>query len=202
MAPVALAFAVLDASAPASDLGLVLAARMLPMLGFMLIGGVVADRLSRRLVLVTANLGSGPTQGAMALLLLTGHYAAWPIAGLGFLNGVLGAFTSPALRGLLPELVAKDGLQRANALLGTVKNSTKVFGPTLSGMLVVAAGGGTAIVLDALSSLLAAMFLARLPPRAASLPRSDSTSPETCGKAGTPSGAPPGSGPSPWRFAP
>ncbi|MEU3964612.1 MFS transporter [Streptomyces buecherae] len=164
MAPVALAFAVLDASAQAGDLGLVLAARMLPMLGFMLIGGVIADRLSRRLVLVTANLGSALTQGAIAVLLLTGHYAAWPIACLGFLNGVLGAFASPALRGLLPELVAKDGLQAANALLGTIKNGTKVFGPALSGVLVVAAGGGMAIVLDALSYLLAAVFLARLPP--------------------------------------
>ncbi|WP_308118010.1 MFS transporter [Streptomyces buecherae] len=163
MAPVALAFAVLDASAQAGDLGLVLAARMLPLLGFMLIGGVVADRFSRRLVLVTANLGSALTQGAIAVLLLTGHYAAWAIAGLGFLNGVLGAFTFPALRGLLPELVSKDGLQRANALLGTVKNGTKVFGPALSGVLVVTAGGGMAIVLDALSYLLAAMFLARLP---------------------------------------
>ncbi|MET9648334.1 MFS transporter [Streptomyces syringium] len=163
MAPVALAFAVLDISAHTSDLGLVLAARMLPMLGFMLIGGVLADGLSRRLVLVTANLSSALTQGAIAVLLLTGHYAAWPIAGLAFLNGVLGAFTSPALRGLLPELVAKDGLQRANALLSTVKNGTKVFGPALSGLLVVAAGGGVAIVLDALSYLLAAVFLARLP---------------------------------------
>ncbi|MFE7589277.1 MFS transporter [Kitasatospora sp. NPDC057512] len=163
MAPVALAFAVLDASAQAGDLGLVLAARMLPMLGFMLIGGVVADRLPRRLVLVSANLGSALTQGAIAALLLTGHYSPWPIAALGFLNGVLGAFTSPALRGLLPELVARDGLQRANALLGMVKNGTKVFGPTISGVLVVAAGGGAAIALDALSYLLAAAFLARLP---------------------------------------
>ncbi|MEU3568593.1 MFS transporter [Kitasatospora sp. NPDC036755] len=163
MAPVALAFAVLDASEQAGDLGLVLAARMLPMLGFMLIGGVVADRLPRRLVLVSANLGSALTQGAIAALLLTGHYSPWPIAALGFLNGVLGAFTSPALRGLLPELVAKDGLQRANALLGMVKNGTKVFGPTISGVLVVAAGGGAAIALDALSYLFAAAFLARLP---------------------------------------
>ncbi|MFF5719226.1 MFS transporter [Streptomyces buecherae] len=164
MAPGALALAVLDASAQAGDLGLVPAARILPMLGSMLIGGVVADRLPRRLILVTANLGSALTQGAIAVLLLTGHYAAWPIAGLGLLNGVLGAFTSPALRGLLPELVAKGGLQATNALLGTVKNGIKVFGPALSGVLVVAADGGMAIVLDALTYLLAAVFLARPPP--------------------------------------
>lgn len=163
MAPVALAFAVLDASARVGDLGLVLAARMLPMLGFLLIGGVVADRLPRGLVLVTAHLGAALTQGVTAVLLLTGHYSPWSLAALGLLNGVLGAFASPALRGLVPELVAKRELQRANALLGTVRNGTKVFGPVLAGVLVVAVGGGVAIAVDALGYLLAAVFLARIP---------------------------------------
>ncbi|MEU6171731.1 MFS transporter [Streptantibioticus parmotrematis] len=163
MAPVALAFAVLGASGRAGDLGVVLAARTLPLLGFMLIGGAVADRLPRRLVLVTANLGSALTQGAVAALLLSGRYALGPVAALSFFNGLLGAFTSPALRGLLPELVPRDRLRRANALLGSVKNGTKVLGPSVSGVLVVAAGGGTAIALDAVSFLLAAVCLTRLP---------------------------------------
>ncbi|MFT2016528.1 MFS transporter [Streptomyces sp. 796.1] len=170
MAPVALAFAVLDASAQVGDLGLVLAARMLPMLGFLLVGGVVADLLPRGLVLVTAHLGAALTQGASAVLLLTGHYSPWSLAALGLLNGALGAFTSPALRGLVPELVAKGELQRANALLGTVRNGTKVFGPALSGVLVVAVGGGVAIAIDALGYLLAAAFLARIPAPAGRAP--------------------------------
>ncbi|PWI42228.1 MFS transporter [Streptomyces sp. ICBB 8177] len=163
MAPVALAFAVLGASGRAGDLGLVLAARTLPLLGFMLVGGAVADRLPRRLVLVAANLGSALTQGTVAALLLTGRYAPAPVAALSFLNGLLGAFTSPALRGLLPELVARGRLRRANALLGSVKNGTKVLGPSVCGVLVAAAGGGTAIALDAVSFLLAAVCLTRLP---------------------------------------
>jgi MFS family permease len=167
MAPVALAFAVLDASHHAGDLGVVLAARMLPLLGFLLIGGAVADRLPRRVVLLVSNLGAALTQGAVATLLLSGHYSLGAVATLEFLNGVLSAFTTPALRGLLPELVDTGQLQRANALLGTVRNGSKVFGPSLSGVLVVATGGGVAIALDALSYLLAAVCLARLPSEAA-----------------------------------
>ncbi|WP_236653285.1 MFS transporter [Streptacidiphilus melanogenes] len=163
MAPVALAFAVLDASGHAGDLGIVLAARMLPLLGFLLIGGAVADRLPRRAVLVVSNLGAALTQGAVAALLLTGHYTLGTIAGLELLGGLLSAFTTPALRGLVPELVPPDQIQRANALLGTVRNGSRVLGPSVSGVLVVATGGGAAIALDALSYLLAAGCLWRLP---------------------------------------
>ncbi|WP_329566829.1 MFS transporter [Kitasatospora sp. NBC_01266] len=162
MAPVALAFAVLDASGRSGDLGLVLAARMVPMLAFLLVGGATADRLPRRTVLLAANLGSALTQGAVAVLLLTGHYALLAVAGLELLNGVLAAFTTPALRGVVPQLVAKDQLQRANALLGSTRNATKILGPSVSGVLVVAVGSGPAIACDALSYLLAAGCLARL----------------------------------------
>lgn len=163
MAPVALAFAVLDASGRAEDLGMVLAARMVPLLALLLVGGATADRFSRRTVLVAGNLGSGLTQGMVAALLLCGHYCLLAIAALEFLNGLLAAFTMPALRGLVPELVARGDLQRANSLVASVTNGTKVFGPSICGVLVVAAGGGSAIACDALSYLIAAACLARLP---------------------------------------
>ncbi|MFE0631793.1 MFS transporter [Streptomyces sp. NPDC058864] len=162
MAPVALAFAVLDASAGLGDLGVVLTAYMVPLLLFLLVGGATADRLPRRAVLVTANLGSAVTQGAVAALLLTGRYALWPVAALGFLNGVLAAFTTPALRGIVPELVARDRIRQANALLGSVRNATKILGPSLSGVLAAAVGGGPAIAFDALTYLIAAGCLTRL----------------------------------------
>src|SRR5262245_25825690 len=68
MAPVALAFAVLDVSDSASALGLVLASNSLPLVFFMLVGGVVADRLPRVLILRVGNLVLAGTQGAVALL--------------------------------------------------------------------------------------------------------------------------------------
>jgi MFS family permease len=162
MAPVALAFAVLDASGSAGDLGIILTAYMVPLLVFLLVGGATADRFPRRTVLVAANLGSALTQGGVAALLLTGRYALLPVAALGLLNGVLAAFTAPALRGIVPQLVARDRIRKANALLGSVRNATKILGPSLSGVLVVAVGGGPAIAFDALTYLLAAVCLARL----------------------------------------
>ncbi|GAA2136440.1 MFS transporter [Kitasatospora kazusensis] len=171
LAPVALAFAVLDASRSPGDLGIILAARMVPLLAFLLVGGATADRFSRRTVLVYANLGSALTQGGVAALLLTGHYSLLLVASLEVLSGVLAAFTTPALRGVVPQLVGKAQLRQANALLGSTSNATKVLGPSLSGILVVAAGSGPAIAFDALTYLLAAGCLARL-----SLPAGATTS--------------------------
>lgn len=163
MAPVALAFAVLKASGDkATDLGIVLTAHMIPLLVFLVIGGATADRFARRTVLLWSNLGSGLTQGAVAVLLLGGWYSLPLVAGLELANGVLAAFTSPALRGVVPELVEPEEIQRANALLATMRNATKIFGPSLSGVLVVAAGGGPAIAFDAATYLFAAGCLGRL----------------------------------------
>ncbi|MGW3248556.1 MFS transporter [Streptomyces sp. NPDC001070] len=124
--------------------------------------GGAADRLPRRAVLVAANLGSAVTQGSVAALLLTGRYALWPVAALGFANGILAAFTTPALRGIVPELVPGDRSRQANALLGSVRNATKILGPSLSDVLAAAVGGGPAIAFDALTYLLAAGCLTRL----------------------------------------
>ncbi|MFJ6216829.1 MFS transporter [Streptomyces sp. NPDC092296] len=177
MAPVALAFAVLDASGSTSDLGVILVAHMVPLLAFLLVGGATADRFPRRTVLVAANLGSGLTQGGVAALLLTGHYSLPLVAALSLLNGVLDAFTTPALRGVVPELVDKSQLRQANSLLGSTRNATKIFGPSLSGLLVVSVGSGPAIAFDALTFLLAAGCLARLSlTGSAPAPRATSTS--------------------------
>lgn len=163
MTPVALALAVLNASGQPTDLGVVLACQIVPRLALLLVGGAVGDRFSRRGVLVTSNLGAGLTQGAMATLLLTDHYKLLFVAALAAANGALEAFTSPALRGMVPELVASHDLQRANSLLAATQNGTSILGPTVAGLLVASVGGGWAIALDALSFVAAAGFFARLP---------------------------------------
>lgn len=162
MAPVALALAVLDTSARPADLGIVLAAQVIPQLVLTVVGGAVADRFSRRGVLVAANLGAGLTQGAVAVVLLTGRYSLPLVSGLELANGVLEAFASPALRGIVPELVAPRDVQRANSLLSAAGNAARVFGPAAAGVTAAAYGGGWAIALDALSFAAAAGFFARL----------------------------------------
>jgi len=162
MAPVALAFAVLDSTDRTGDLGVILAAHVIPLLGFLLVGGAVADRFPRRAVLVAANLGSALTQGAVAVVLLTGHYNLALIATLEFGNGALNAFTTPALRGIVPDLVPKPQLQHANSILGATRSATTILGPIAAGLLVTGFGGGWAIAVDAISFLVAAGFLSRL----------------------------------------
>ncbi|MGZ0150496.1 MFS transporter [Kribbella sp. WER1] len=162
MAPVALAFAVLDASGDPSQLGIVLTARMVPMLCFVLIGGAVADRIPRRTVLVAAHAGGAVAQGAVAVLLVTHHYHLLLISLLGAVNGVLDAFTSPALRGMVPDLVPREQLRQANSLLSSIRNATKIVGPAVAGVLVATVGGGPTIAVDAVSYLLAAILLSRL----------------------------------------
>jgi MFS family permease len=163
MAPVALAFAVLDASRRPGDLGVVMACRLLPGLALMLLGGAVADRFSRRGILVLTSLGGALTQATVAAVLLTGHYRLAVVAAVEVVSGILDAFTYPALRGVVPDLVDAGALQRANALLGSVRNATKIIGPAAAGLVVTGAGGGWAIAVDAATYLVAAALLVGLP---------------------------------------
>jgi MFS family permease len=162
MSPVALAFAVLGASEGNSkDLALVLAAQTVPILALPL-GGAVADRFPRATVLVFAHLGAAAGQGALAILLITGHYQLGAVMVLAALNGLAISFTSPALRGILPQLVEKSALQRANSAQATARNITRIIGPTAGGVLVVSVGGGWAIGIDAITYLGAAVCMTRL----------------------------------------
>jgi MFS family permease len=163
MTATALSLAVLQASGRAGDLGIVLAANLVPTLVLLLVGGAVADRMSRRTLLISANLASGALMATLAALLLSHRYSLAYVALLSFGTGVVGAFTSPALRGIVPELVERDGLQRANALLATSQNSARILGPVLASILVSTVGGGWALAVDALSFWLAALAFTRIP---------------------------------------
>jgi MFS family permease len=163
MTTVALALAVLQASGRAADLGVVLAASMIPTLVLLLVGGAVADRVRRRTVLIVTNLATAAVTAAMATVLVTDHYDLVVIASLALVSGAVSAFTQPALRGIVPELVPRRDLQRANALLASSQNTARILGPMAASVLVAAAGGGWALAVDAASSLLAAAAFTRIP---------------------------------------
>lgn len=162
MAPVALTFAVLDLAHSASALGIVLAARSIPMVVFILVGGVLADRLSRSLVLQVSHLTAALTQGTVAVLLLSGHAQLWMIVILEGLNGIVSAFTFPAMQGVVPLVVPRSHIQQANAMLGFSRNGLAILGPTIGALLVVTAGSGWAIAADALTYVVAAFCMSRL----------------------------------------
>lgn len=163
MTTVALSLAVLQASGRATDLGVVLAANMVPHLVLLVVGGTVADRMSRRTVLILANLVSGALMAGMAALLIADAYSLPGIALLAFGNGAVAAFTSPALRGIVPELVSRRDLQRANAVLASSRNTVRILGPVIASLLVATAGGGWALAADALTFWLAALAFTRIP---------------------------------------
>jgi MFS family permease len=165
-ANVALAFAVLELTGSKADLGYVLAARSLPMVVFLLAGGIWADRLPRHHVMVGSNVVSGLSQGAAAALLLSGHARVWHLAVLAALNGTGSAFFFPASVGVIPQTVPRSMLQSANAVLGLGLNSSYMGGAALGGLVVAATSPGVGIACDAASFLLAALFIGamRLPP--------------------------------------
>lgn len=162
MASVALPVAVLLASGHLRDLSYVAAASSIPALLFLLVGGAVADRFPRTFVLVVAHLGAAVTQGIVAAILLTDSYHLGALVAMAALNGTFLAFTSPALRGILPQLVDRAALQRANSARATSRNIAKVVGPTIAAVLTAAVGGGWAIAFDAVSFVIAAVCMTRL----------------------------------------
>jgi MFS family permease len=169
MAVVALAFAVLEVGGSASAVGLVMAAAIAPMVASVLVGGVVADRVSRRSVMVVADVARIASQGAMAGLLIAGAAEVWMLAGLAGVTGAASGFFNPASTGLLPEVVEPDELQPANALRATAVSASEIGGPLVAGLLVATAGAGWAIGADALTFAASAACLVRLrvPARAA-----------------------------------
>jgi MFS family permease len=160
MTGVSLAFAVLEVSDQPSALGVVLAASSVPMVLFMLWGGVIADRLPRALVLRAGQVALAVLQGAMALLVLTDTAEIWMMVVIEALAGLSTALVFPAYAGLVPQLVPRDVLQQANALNAVLRNGYRVLGPALGGVLVVTVGPGWALAFDAVTWLVASLLLA------------------------------------------
>jgi len=160
MAPVALAFAVLNTlHGSATDLGIVLAARQIPTVLFLLFGGVVSDRLPRHRVMVMSNVASGSSQAVAAALLLTGRASLWELAALAAINGSSSAFFFPASTGIVPQTVPVPMLQQANATLRLSMNATNIIGAAIGGLIVAAASPGWAVAADAASYGLAAVAI-------------------------------------------
>lgn len=161
MAAIALAFAVLQIG-NAADLGYVLLAREIPLVIFLLLGGVWADRVSRKALLVIGDVAMGSAQALTALLFLTHHATVWRIALLQMVFGVAGAFIRPASTGLIAQAVSHAHLQEANALLDLSRSTLRIVGPALGGLIVVAANPGWALAADATSFFVSAAFYVQL----------------------------------------
>jgi hypothetical protein len=151
MSAVAVTFAVLGNGGSATDVGYVIAARILPQVVLVLGGGVLADRLGRRPVMLGSDVLRCCAQAGLAAALLAGRPAVWLIAVLAALVGTGEAFFEPALSGLTVEIAPREELGSANALLGLASSAAGIAGPALAGLLVAVAGPAVVVAIDAAS---------------------------------------------------
>lgn len=159
LAPIAVAFAVLDLTGSASDTGIAFACWTLAQVSTLIVGGVVADRLPRRLVMVASDLANVCVRTTMGMLLLSGQARIWEIFVLQALGGVATAFYSPASTGLVPEVVDKPQLQQANAYMGIARYLAFPLGAATGGAIVATLGSGTALIVDAATYAASALLL-------------------------------------------
>ena len=161
--PVALIWAIgHDLHGGPTGVGLVLACYTLGGASVTLAGGVWADRLPRRAVMISADLFRVGTQSATAVLLFAGVAHVWELAVLQAATGAAGGFFNPASTALIPQTVSAGRLQEANALLSLSRSATSVFGPGVSGAIVAVAGAGWVFSIDAASFLVSAAFVAAM----------------------------------------
>ena len=175
MAPIAMAFGVLELTGSTRDAAIVIAAPTLAAIGVLLIGGVIADRTSRQRVIVCAEVLAMVAQLCLAGLFLSGA-ATIPLLTLFMLiNGIAIAFHAPAATGFIIQLVDKKDLQTANALLGTARNGAMTGGAALGGVLVATFGAGITLLIDAISFGISALLVlsltvrVQIPPVAATM---------------------------------
>ena len=166
---IALTWAVLDLTHSATQLGVVLAARLVAQVAVILFAGVIGDRISRRRVMMAADLVRLGGQAGIGVLLVT-HHAE--LIELVISQGVLGAasaFFQPASSGLIPAL-AGEHKQEANAMQSIAGAASSIIGPALGALLVVAIGGAWGLVADSISYGLSALCLSQLGPGAGDSP--------------------------------
>jgi MFS family permease len=160
---VALALYVTQIGSP-TDVGLVLAANAVPLLVFLLLGGVWADRLPRHRLMLAADAARGTLHAVLAVLILAGGVQIWQIvlieAGFGTAEG----FFRPAYTGLIPQTVPPDRIQSAKAATSLTETLGGFVGPALATLLVVGVGAGWAFAVDAATFAISAAFLVPMRP--------------------------------------
>jgi len=160
ISPVALAFGVLALpGATGTDLSIVMAARMFPMIALMLFGGVIGDRFKRNRIVGGADVLGSAFAAVSAVSLIVGHSSVFLLALMGALFGILNALWWPAMSGVLPEILPKEKLQHGNAVISMTTNIGYVLGALIGGTMVTAFGSGWALLVDAISFLVAGILV-------------------------------------------
>jgi predicted MFS family arabinose efflux permease len=148
LAPIAVAFAILDLGGSATAVGLSFAAWTLAQVSALAIGGVVGDRLPRRTVMIASDVCSTAVRLSMGVLLVAGHARVWELIALQACGGAAVAFYNPTFYGLVREIVPGDQLQKANSYLAVARYAAFPLGAATGGTIVATVGSGTALIFD------------------------------------------------------
>lgn len=148
--------------------GLLSLAQLGPAFLVPIVGGAITDALDRRMVIFVSAILFGATTTGLALNALSGHPALWPLFLCAGLTQALTSIDQPARSAVVPNLVDRDQLMPANALVWLLRQLSSIVGPGVAGVLIAATHGHVAIVywIDVASTLVALVPLVRLPPLA------------------------------------
>lgn len=203
---VALLVIVYARSQDAVLLGIVGAARVLPYVFLSVPAGIVADRYDRRLVLLVTDLARGAIMLAIAVLVASGGPDAplWPIVALAILATCFSSFFGPTIGAYLPSLVGDESrLGPANSAWASLDNLAFIIGPAVAGLLIAFSGLTAAFILNAISFLVVAVVLWRLPStRGASAPTAEPATTEGPPDDEAAAAPPPATPPAPATTAP
>jgi MFS family permease len=163
LAPLSLGFAILDLGGGASEIGLVVGGRSSGILASVIMGGVLADRYSRSVVLVYSNMLAAISQALIVVLMVTGRLNIPVLFLLALMNGASDGVSLPAASALTPDVVPRTLIPRANALLASATSTSRIAGLLGGTALVVVIGPAWALAIDAATFAIAALCFRAIP---------------------------------------
>ena len=160
---VAQGWLVLDLTGSGTAVGLVTALQFVPLLLLAPLGGVVADRMNKRRLLVLTQGLASLSAATLGAVVLTGVVELWMVYILAFILGVAGSIDNPTRQTFVLEMVGRNQLTNALALNSSLINAARVIGPAIAGALIITVGIGWCFVINAISYLavIAALYLMR-----------------------------------------
>jgi MFS family permease len=171
MQVVALGFLVYDLTHSSTAVAAVAAADGLPAVLLSLGGGLLADRLPRRRILLFTQSVLGVSSGALAVLALTGHAGFWSIIAVAVVYGSADALDLPTRQAMVADLVDRDLIVNAVALSSTAMSATRIIGPSLAGLLIATAGPGACFAVLSVAYIAPLAVLLTVIPDVRPLPR-------------------------------
>jgi MFS family permease len=175
MVIIVLGLFITDRTGSTADVGIVLSAYTLPLVLFILLGGVIADRLPRRTVMIASDCARFFLHAILAVLVATDAVEIWHMDVIGVLFGTAEAFFQPAYTGLVPQCVPEEDIQPARALTGSSRELSLIVGPAVGTALFFSTGATGAFAFDAATFLVSVFFLLRVHPRQRGEPGERST---------------------------